>query len=67
MRQLTINCADDFNFYMYHYYLNQLNQYGEKQFDDSGKLLITKRELKKLIGQEMGIPASRLKILETHL
>jgi hypothetical protein len=50
MKQLTVKYqVRKGNFYALNYYLNQLNRYGEKMFNDKGKLLISTRELKYII------------------
>lgn len=69
MRQLTLTCADDFNFYSYPYYLNEFNEYGEQQWEQASesnkiKMHLSSNEVKKLISKEMGVPASRIRILE---
>lgn len=65
MEQLKINCADSLNFYSYQYYLNSRNEYGEYQFDiETGRLLITKKELVALVSEEMHIPKSAVSIFD---
>lgn len=50
MKQLTITYnLRKGNFYSLHFYLNQKDDYGQEQFNDKGKLLISKKELKQII------------------
>ena len=51
MKQLQINFYVVGASFSAHYYLNEFNQYGERQFKKD-KPLITKREIKKLILEE---------------
>jgi hypothetical protein len=48
------------------FYLNQENEYGERNFDNRGKLLISKRELKKIFLESEGlkIPLKNIEIVE---
>jgi hypothetical protein len=68
MKQLTLNIYYKNAFYMYHYYLNEKNDYGELNWttkkDGSTKLLLTKKELKQLIADDQNLKTSDIKNIE---
>jgi len=65
MKQLTLNFWISGYGYMMHYYLNEFNEYGERNFNrENNKLLVTKKEIKKMIEEDHGIKASKISCIE---
>jgi len=67
MKQLSVSGHDDFNFYSWTVYIDQLNEYGEKRFDDNGRLIIQLAELVALVSEAINIPADRFSIDKIEL
>jgi hypothetical protein len=65
MKQLTLNFWISGYGYMMHYYLNEFNEYGERNFNrENNKLLVTKKEIRKMIEEDHGIKSSKISCIE---
>lgn len=68
MKQLTLNIYYKNTFYMHHFYLNQLDSYGQLNWttkkDGSFKLLLTKKEIKQIIADDQNLKTSDIKLIE---
>lgn len=67
MKQIRVDGSDDFNFHVWHIYVNQRNEYGEYRFTDDGELLIEVSELYEIVSKRLGVPVDRMTIHNYHI
>jgi hypothetical protein len=67
MRQLTVNGSDVHNFYSWHVYVDQRNEYGEYIFNDKGELLVDEEQFHFIVAELIGMPPADITIYDWKL